>query len=63
MIAVTVSVAVPETLPDAAVIVVVPAATPAASPFDPPALLIVAIPVLDEPQVTAVVRFCVELSE
>jgi hypothetical protein len=55
----TVSVVEPDILPDDAVIVVVPAATAAAKPE----LLIVATPVLDEPQVTVVVRFCVVLSE
>ena len=45
-----------------AVIVVVPVATLVASPLLPPALLIVAAPVADELQVTAVVRSCVELS-
>ena len=60
---VTVSVVDPDTLPDAAVIVVEPAATGVANPLEPAALLIVATPVLDELQATAVVRFCVELSE
>jgi len=50
-------------LPDIAVTVVEPAATDVAKPFDPAALLIVAIPVLDEFQVADVVRFCVVLSE
>jgi hypothetical protein len=50
-------------LPDAAVIVVVPAAIAVARPFEPVALLMAATAVLDELQVTAVVRFCVELSE
>ncbi len=45
-----------ETLPDVAVIVVVPAATEVAKPLDPAALLMVAIPVFDELQVTAAVR-------
>ncbi len=61
--AVIVSVVEPETLPDVAVIVVVPVPTAVASPFEPAALLIVAAAVLDELQVTAAVRFCVELSE
>ncbi len=61
--AVTVSVVEPKMLPDVAVIVVVPAATEVASPYEPAALLIVAAAVLDELQVTAAVRFCVELSE
>jgi fructose-1-phosphate kinase PfkB-like protein len=56
---VIVSVVDPETLPDVAVIVVEPAAAEAASPE----LLIVDTPVLDELQVTVVVRFWVELSE
>lgn len=59
----TVSVVEPEMLPDAALIVVVPAATDVASPYEPAALLIVATPVLDELQVTVFVRFCVVLSE
>jgi hypothetical protein len=50
------SVAVPETLPDTAVIVVDPEVTAVASPFESEALLIVATPVLDELQVTAVVK-------
>jgi hypothetical protein len=45
----------PEMLPHAAVIVAEPAATAVASPFDPAALLIVAILVLEELQVTALV--------
>ena len=57
--AVTVSVVLPETPPKVAVIVVVPAATDVARPCDPPALLIVATAVLDELQVTWVVRSCV----
>src|SRR5438552_11879654 len=60
--AVTVSVVLPETPPKVAVIVVVPAATDVARPCDPPALLIVATPVLDELQATWVVRSCVVLS-
>lgn len=60
---VTVSIVVPDMLPDVAVTVVDPASTDVANPFDPAALLIVAIPVLDELQVTAVVRVCVVLSE
>ena len=61
--AVTVSVVDPETPPDVAVIVVVPAATGVANPSEPAALLIVATPVVDELQVTVVVRFCVVPSE
>jgi hypothetical protein len=60
---VTVSTVVPDMLPEIAVTVVEPAATDVAKPFDPAALLIVAIPVLDEFQVADVVRFCVVLSE
>jgi hypothetical protein len=45
------------------VIVVDPAIIPVATPSESDALLIVATPVLDELQVTAVVRFCVVLSE
>ena len=60
---VTVKAAVPETLPDVAVIVVVPAVTAVARPFDPAALLIVATPVLEEFQVAEAVRFCVVPSE
>ncbi len=55
--------AVPETLPDIAVIVVEPAATDVARPFEPAALLIVAALIFDELQVTEAVRFCVVLSE
>jgi hypothetical protein len=60
---VTVSVVVPDTLPDIAVIVVEPAATEVDKPLEPAALLMAAIYVADESQVTAVVRSCVELSE
>ena len=60
---VTVSVAVPETLPNVAVIVVEPAATEVANPLEPAALLMVATAVVIDFQVTDVVRFCVELSE
>jgi len=58
--AVTVSVVFPETSPKVAVIVMgPPAATDVANPCDPAALLIVATAVLDELQVTWVVRSCV----
>jgi hypothetical protein len=60
---VTVRVVDPDMPPEVAVIVVDPAATEEADPLDPAALLIVATPVLDELQVTAVVRSCVVLSE
>jgi succinyl-CoA synthetase alpha subunit len=52
---VTVREVVPETPPDAAVIVVEPAAAAEASPL----AAIVATPVFDDVQVTEVVRFCV----
>ena len=55
--------AVPDMLPDVAVIVVKPAATDVAKPLEPAALLMVATPAVDEFQVTAVVRSCVVLSE
>lgn len=60
---VTVRVVDPAMLPDVAVIVVRPAAIEAANPLEPGILLMVAAPALDEPQVTAVVRSCVVLSE
>jgi hypothetical protein len=53
---VTVSVAEPEMPPEVAVIVLEPVATDAASPLEPAALLTVATPVLEELQVTVVVR-------
>ena len=56
---VTVNVDVPDTLPEVAVIVVVPPATPKARPFVPLVLLIVATAAADELHVTEVVRFCV----
>ena len=59
---VTVKVVLPEMLPLVAEIVVLPGATELASPCEPAALLIVAILVLLEAQITCVVRFCVELS-
>jgi hypothetical protein len=59
----TVRLVVAEMLPDAALIVVEPAATGVARPLDPAALLIVTAPVFDELQVTDAVRFCVVLSE
>ena len=60
---VTVSVVLPDTLPDTALIVVEPVPAVAARPFEPAALLMVATAVLDELQVTELVRFWVELSE
>ncbi len=59
---VTVSVVLPEMDPLVAEMVVLPVAAELASPCEPPALLIVATPVLLEAQVTCVVRFWVELS-
>ncbi len=53
----TVSIVDPVTLPDAAVIVAVPAATEVAWPLEPAALLTVATPVLDELQVAEAVKF------
>jgi hypothetical protein len=61
--AVTVRGVEPDTLPSVAEIVVTP--TPpveVAKPYEPEALLIEAAAVLEELQVTATVRFCVELS-
>jgi hypothetical protein len=55
----TVSGVVPATAPEVAVIVTPPGATAVAMPL----LEIVAIEEVDEPQVTDVVRFLVELSE
>jgi hypothetical protein len=59
----TVSVVEPVTLPDIAVIVVVPAARHDARPFDPAALLIAATDVLDELQVADAVSTCFVPSE
>jgi hypothetical protein len=58
----TVSVVDPDTPPDAAVIVVEPAATEVAIPFEPAALLTVATFASEELQVTDAVRSWVELS-
>jgi hypothetical protein len=60
---VTVRVVEPDILPDFAVTVVEPVATEVANPLEPAALLMVATAAADELQVTAAVRFCVELSE
>jgi hypothetical protein len=60
---VIVSVVEPAILPDVAVIVVDPVAADVARPLEPAALLMAATLEADEPQVTAVVRFCVVLSE
>ncbi len=59
----TVSAVDAETLPYVAVIVSEPAETEEAKPLDPPALLIVAMPVLDDPHCTAAVKSWVLLSE
>ena len=58
----TVSEAAPDTFPDTQVIAVVPAPTAVAKPFDPAALLIVAMPEFAELQVTDAVMSCVVLS-
>jgi hypothetical protein len=60
---VTVSVAVPDTLPEVAVMVLEPTAAAVAFPLVPDVLLIVATAVFDELQVTDVVRTCVVLFE
>jgi len=60
---VTVSVAVPETLPDVAVIVVEPVATDVALPLESAVLLMAATATVDEFHITVVVRSCVVLSE
>jgi hypothetical protein len=54
--------ALPWTLADVALIVVVPVANDLTSPWEPCALLITAIPLLSELQVTFWVRFWVVLS-
>jgi len=58
-VAVTVRVVEPLMAPEAALIVLVPAATPVASP---PALIVATL-VVCEVHVTVLVKFCVELSE
>ena len=60
---VTVSKLDPEMLPDDALIVVEPAATEVDRPSEAAALLIAATATTDEFQSTAVVKFCVVLSE
>jgi len=60
---VTVSVVLPEIVPEAAVIVVEPAATAAASPLEPAVLLTVATVVNEELQVTIAVMSWIVLSE
>ena len=60
---VTVSVVLPETVPDVAVRVVGPGATEVARPLEPAVLLTEATAAADELQVTDAVRSCVVLSE
>jgi hypothetical protein len=60
---VTVNVVDADSLPDAAVIVVEPAATEVASPFEPAALLMEATPVSEEPHTAELVRSWVDPSE
>jgi hypothetical protein len=60
---VTVNSVDPDLFPNVAVSVAGPTATGVANPFEPAALLMAAMDDADEPQVTAVVRFCVEPSE
>ena len=60
---VTVRVVDPDTLPDAAVIVVEPVPDPLASPLEPVALLMAATAADEELQFAVVVRFCVVPSE
>ena len=59
---VTVRAVLPEMSPLVAEMVVLPRLAELARPWEPAALLMVATLVLLEPQVTWVVRFCVELS-
>ena len=60
---VTVSAVDPDTLPDAASIVVKPADTEVARPLEPAALLMAATEKVDELHIAAAVRSCVVLSE
>jgi hypothetical protein len=60
---VTVNCVEPLTLPSVAEIVVVPTLSELARPIEPGALLMVATPVLAEPQVTVALKSCVEPSE
>ena len=60
---VTDRVVLPEMLPLVAEMLVPPAEAEVASPCEPAALLMVAVPVLEEDQITCVVRLRVELSE
>jgi hypothetical protein len=57
--ALTVRVVEPLIVPEAAVIVVVPAPVAVAKPWEPEVLLIVATAVADELQVAVLVKFCV----
>lgn len=57
------SVVLPDTVPSAAVMVLVPALTALASPFEPAALLTVATACAEEDHITPAVMLCVELSE
>ena len=59
---VTVNPVEPDMLPTVAVIVTEPVASVEARPLEPEALLIEATLLSEEPQVTELVRFCVELS-
>ena len=59
----TVNVVLPDTLPNVAVIKLVPVATGVTRPLLPAALLIVAVAVVPEVHVTKLVITCVELSE
>ena len=61
--AVTVNVVDPETLPRVAVMVLLPTATDVAKPMELVALLMVALVILEELQVTDAVISCVVLSE
>ena len=61
--AVTVNVVDPETLPRVAVMVLLPTATDVARPMELVALLMVALVILEELQVTDAVISCVVLSE
>ncbi len=59
---VTTNGALPETVPEAAVMVVEPTAAAKARPCEPVALLTVEVAALDEVHKAVVVRFCVVLS-
>ena len=61
--AVTINVVEPETLPSVAVMAVLPTASGAARPLESAALLMVALLVLEELQVTDAVMSCVVPSE